>query len=146
MQLASQAKMLPISTMRELSAPNLTTLLHGILPYFERTYLILDGFLLGTDGSRNPLLPSIRSILEIENANVSLAIFPRSSAGFEEISDLSDVTVRLLKIDPKAEDIRSYVQLKMQRMESGLSQTQLVQLSERWIAIENAIVIASDGL
>ena len=130
--------------------------LFSILSNFRRTYIVLDGLIKGTfwngdehHGSEMVMhaLKIIPSLLEQDFGNVSIAIFSRVHTALASITDLADVSIRLLKAEPSPDTLRGYCRSRVE----GKVKPELVTAGFRqpkaWLDdIETAICNASDGL
>ena len=160
---------------------SLTKFLISLLPKFRRTYILLDGLdevlptdvpdgidgLMASAASVTDLLAMLTLLLEQDLGNVNVATFARPVPELNKVLELSDVSIRLLKVEYQALEIRKYVRLKMKMsirpallslMESELysasdelrSQPPIDRVKDKmddvcW-EIESAIVLASDHL
>ena len=120
----------------------LTTLLISILPNFRRTYFVLDEF--HADCRKYLDTPStLTQLLEQDLGNVSIAVAttpyphtPKNSA-----LDFPDVSIRLLQVEYRADDITNYVDSRFYFIENDF----MVYIALFKI-MKEAIVIASDNL
>ena len=127
----------------------------SILPFFQRTYIILDGldsYLCGEgddvrEGRADEISAFIQPLLEQDFGNVSIAIFSRPERSLDLVFDLADVSIRLLKAEPSPDTLRGYCRSRMDRkvepelVAAGFRQPKV------WLDdIETAICNASDGL
>ena len=131
--------------------------LFSILPNFRRTYIILDGLDTcgtGDDDSHARMVTEtfgvIRSLLEQDFGNVSIAIFSRPERSLDNpnpIFDLADVSIRLLKAEPSPDTLHGYCRSRVEGKVMPELEIAGFRQPEIWLDdIENAISRASDGL
>lgn len=129
----------------------------SILPNFRRTYIIVDGWfescVFSNDewghrrGRAKDELNIIPSLLEQDFGNVSIAIFSRLKSSIASITDLADVSIRLLKAEPSFDTLRGYCRSRVECKVKPELVTAGFRQPEVWLDdIEVAICNASDGL
>ena len=133
-----------------LTVDRLVQILFLLLPHFQRTYLIVDrlneiSFPEG-GSDEDDVVDIIKLLLEQDFGNISIATFSRPKASLTALIKLADVSIRLLKINPQAENVRQYIRSKIER--TILPELNVPTLSNvgGLDEIERAIFIASDGL
>ena len=120
--------------------------LFSILSNFRRTYIVLDGL---EDGGSEVMhaLKIVPSLLEQDFGNVSIAIFSRVHTALASITDLADVSIRLLKAEPSPDTLRGYCRSRVERKVKPELVSAGFRQPEVWLDdIERAICNASDGL
>ncbi len=89
----------------------------------------------------------VRSLLEQDFGNVSIAIFSRPEGYLDPVFDLADVSIRLLKAEPSTNTLSTYCQGRVEEKVKPELVTAGFRQPEIWLDdIVRAICIASDGL
>ena len=134
----------------------LIALLESMITKFRRLFILLDDVSVKLL-NEEPIPDFLRRLLEQDLGNVSVAIFRHPFALLHQKFDIADVSIRLIDVQYRSEDITNYVDWKLNKLIKPLLDFSSINIrvrlghdviptSEVLEMMRAAIVSASDNL
>lgn len=124
----------------------LKSLLISLLPFFRRTFLLIDLDNTSVQGPHpnHRMVKLLQEVLEQDFGNISMAIFFRPHSSLETLLQTADVSIQLTQFEP---DLGQYVRFRIARIVKPVLVAANLDYDKDLVAtIEQTISHAADGL